>query len=392
MEISIDGGYVSADSHVIESPDLYELFATRMDKRFPGKAPRVESRPDGDYYVWDGVPAFGVGVSGEGGVIDTKADGKPIETIHAQRHADTRPGAWDPMARLKDQDLDHVRAEVVYPGLLGMWGYIAPDPEYHREFVRVYNDWLGEFCANAPDRLLGAGIVPMRGPIEWALEEAERIAAKGMRSLVLPIEMPGGWARWPDAERFWTGLQELGLPIAFHVGSQFEADEMLEETTRRDTDLETETSGGRDAVALIEQKVCQAARGVSDLIWAGVPQAFPGLRFVIAECGIGWIASILRLNDHWWEDHHLWMEPRLEEPPSFYFHRQFWATFEDDRAGLLTREMLNVDHLMWGSDYPHTEGVFPFSRERISKDFADIPEEETRKMVGGNAAALYGLS
>ncbi len=44
---------------------------------------------------------------------------------------------------------------------------------------------------------------------------------------------------------------------------------------------------------------------------------------------------------------------------------------------------------MWGSDYPHTEGTFPFSIERIRKDFADVPEEETRKMVHDNAAARY---
>ncbi len=96
--------------------------------------------------------------------------------------------------------------------------------------------------------------------------------------------------------------------------------------------------------------------------------------------------------DHWWEDHRRWMQPKLDEAPSAYFNRQFWATFEDDRAGLLTRELLNVDHLMWGSDYPHTEGTFPRSREQVAKDFKGIPEAEVRKMVAQNAAQLYGVS
>jgi predicted TIM-barrel fold metal-dependent hydrolase len=85
------------------------------------------------------------------------------------------------------------------------------------------------------------------------------------------------------------------------------------------------------------------------------------------------------------------MEPKLEEPPSFYFKRQFWATFEDDRAGILTRHLLGVDRLMWGSDYPHTEGTFPFSIQRIRKDFVDVPENETRMMVRDNATQLYGI-
>jgi predicted TIM-barrel fold metal-dependent hydrolase len=98
--------------------------------------------------------------------------------------------------------------------------------------------------------------------------------------------------------------------------------------------------------------------------------------------------------DHWWKDHHRWMEPKLEEAPSFYFNRQFWATYEEDRAGLvLAREgLLNVDHLMWGSDYPHTEGTFPYSQEQIAKDLAGIPAAQAYKLVAGNAADLYGLA
>ena len=74
------------------------------------------------------------------------------------------------------------------------------------------------------------------------------------------------------------------------------------------------------------------------------------------------------------------------------FKRQFWATFEDDRAGILTRDLIGVDRLMWGSDYPHTEGTFPYSQEQIMKDFMGVPEGEVRQMVAGNAARLYGLS
>jgi uncharacterized protein YecE (DUF72 family) len=104
------------------------------------------------------------------------------------------------------------------------------------------------------------------------------------------------------------------------------------------------------------------------------------------------VASVLRFMDHWWTDHHRGMEPKLDEPPSFYFKRQFWGTFEDDRAGLLTRELIGVDRLMWGSDYPHTEGTFPHSREQIAKGFVGIPEKEIRTMVAENAVQLYGVN
>ena len=372
MEMNISGGYVSADGHVVEPADLW---TTRMDKRFRERAPRIEAGRKGDFYIIEGLAPFPVGF--DGAAVNSRAEGKAMQT-HFE-FADTRPGAFDAKARLADQDLDHVRAEVIYPGIVGMVGYATPDAEYYREIARVYNDWMGEFSAEAPDRLLGVGLLPIRGPVEWIIEEAERVAKKGLRSVMLPIEVPGMYGRLKDSDRLWAALQDLDLPVAFHVATS-----ATEEETPKVERLGV-------AVGLIEQKICTGERGLCDVIYAGIPQAFPKLRFILAEGGIGWIAAVLRLMDHWWEDHRGWMQPRLEEPPSTYFLRQFWATFEDDRAGLLTRELLNVDHLMWGSDYPHTEGVFPFSRERIAKDFADIPEDETLKIIGGNASQLYGL-
>jgi hypothetical protein len=75
-----------------------------------GTAPRVESHPKGDYYLIDGFAPIPVGL--EGVAIDDKIAGK-IKSAEGYRHAATRPGAWDPRARMADQDLDHVRAEVI---------------------------------------------------------------------------------------------------------------------------------------------------------------------------------------------------------------------------------------------------------------------------------------
>jgi len=186
----------------------------------------------------------------------------------------------------------------------------------------------------------------------------------------------------PDWDPLWAGLQDLGLPVAIHVGT---GENVFKMTTR----LKRMNAMGVDGV---DGKIAGPMHTIAELIWGGVPQRYPNLRFVMVEGGIGWIASVLRSMDHTWTDHHRWMAPDLEEPPSFYFHRQFWATFEDDRPGILTRELLNVERLMWGSDYPHTEGTFPHSREQVVKDFVGVPEAEMHNMVANNAARLYGLT
>jgi uncharacterized protein len=368
METPITG-YVSADGHVVEPADLW---TTRMDRRFRERAPRVESRSDGDYYLVDGFPATPVGL--EGVSMEDKIAGEMNSP--KGRRDETRPGAFDPKARLLDQEMDHVRAEVIYPGV-GLAIGAAPDGEYVRECFRVYNDWLSEFCAAAPERLLGVGLLPMKGPIEWAVKEAERAAKMGLRSLGIPTEVPGRSYREPEFDQLWATVQELGLPISLHVGT--------------DEPFHVKLLRLGLPKAFVDAKICTAQRSLADLIWGAIPQRYPRLRFVLAECGIGWVASVLRSMDHWWEDHRRWMKPKLDESASFYFKRQFWATFEDDRAGILTRDLIGVDRLMWGSDYPHTEGTFPRSQEQIMKDFMGVPDSEVHQMVVGNAARLYGV-
>ena len=372
MEISTSG-YVSADGHVVEPADLW---TTRMDKRFRDRAPRVESRPEADYYIIEGLTEFPVGL--EGVTIEEKIQGQ-VTTPKGRRHAETRPGAWDPQPRLVDQERDHLRAEVIYPGGFGLQFFHVHDAEYQREIIRVYNDWINEFCSAAPDRLLGSALLPMRGPVEWAVEEAERIAKmKGVRTVLIPAEVERSYAH-SDYNRMWDALQDVGLPVSTHSGTGT-GEAIFAKMERLGTGL-----------GVTDNKVFQPMRAMADLIWGTVPQRYPKLKFVIVEGGIGWVASLLGFMDHWWNDHRHWMEPKLDEAPSTYFKRQFWATFEDDRAGILTRELIGADRLMWGSDYPHTEGTFPYSQEQIMKDFMGVPETEVYQMVIGNAAQLYGL-
>jgi predicted TIM-barrel fold metal-dependent hydrolase len=362
--------FISADGHIVEPADLW---TTRMDRRFRDRAPRIQSQTKGDYYVIDGLPPLPIGL--ESVAIEDKIAGRATAP-QGNRLSQARPGGSDPVARLADQELDHLRAEVIYPNLSLALG-AAPDAEYVRECCRTYNDWLSEFCESAPRRLLGVALLPLKGPVAWAAEEAQRVAKKGLCSFMIPTELPGHSYQEKEFNVLWAAVEEIGLPIALHVA----AEEPFY------------TKAARLGVirALIDTKICSPERAIADIIFGAIPQRYPTLRFVIAEGGIGWVASLLRTMDHWWQDHHSWMRPKVDEKPSFYFQRQFWATFEDDRAGVMTRELIGVDRLMWGSDYPHTEGTFPRSTEQIRRDFADVPENDVRQMVVSNAARLYRI-
>lgn len=362
---------MSADSHTVEPADL---FTTRIASKFRDDAPRVESREHGDYYLVKDMPARPLGFEGAM-MAEYASDRAAVSKWRGFRFADNRPGGWDPAARLADQDLDGVSAEVIYTGQ-GLNWLRAPDSEYAFACARVYNDWAIELASGASNRLISIAAIPNHGPIEWLIAEAERAARTGHRGVMMLDHAPARPFNNPEWDPFWAACQDLGLPVSLHAGGRSPFD----------------FGHGRGAGGINGTlSKCSPIAALPELIWGGVPQAFPNLKFVIVEGGLGWVAHVVGYMDHWWKAHGPWQNPRLAEPPSAYFGRQFWVTFEDDRAGILTRELLNLDHLMWGSDYPHVEGVWPRSRAQIEHDFAGVPEDEVRRIVALNCAALYGI-
>jgi hypothetical protein len=145
----------------------------------------------------------------EGPMADLKAQGMDIPKAEGYRYSDNRPGTWDPNERLKDQDIDGVSGEVIYPGV-GLTLVRAPDAEYLYACCRAYNDWLAEYCQPYPDRIKGVGMIPCRGPIAWAVAETERA---------------GGWSAscfaWVDDRPYnlpvgtcWAAMRDMGVVAA----------------------------------------------------------------------------------------------------------------------------------------------------------------------------------
>src|SRR5689334_18894522 len=198
------GRLLSADSHVMEPRDLWQ---NRMDRKWRDKAPRVVTQgASGDYIVIDGLRPRPLAF--EGPMAELKAQGVDIPVPKGYRYEQNRPGSWDPKERLKDQDLDGVSGEVIYPGV-GLHIVRAPDAEYIYACCRAYNDWLAEYCSVYPERLKGAGMLPNRGPIEWAVKEAERAAKLGLATMMLPAWVDDRPYNLPDWDSLWAALQDL---------------------------------------------------------------------------------------------------------------------------------------------------------------------------------------
>jgi uncharacterized protein len=375
---SIDYPILDADAHVNEPPDLWQ---SRVPARLRGRAPKVIRTDNGDVWSFDdGKRLRPLGLTATAGLsyVQFRAEGLTYDGI--------RPGSFDPAARLADLDADGIWAQVLYPSvtLAGARTY-TDDRELQLACVRAYNEWLAEFCAPGGGRLIGQTIIPTTG-VDDAVAELRWGLDHGMRGAVIAaypngtLDDPG-----PVNDAFWDLAQEAAVPLGVHIGSFTEsglAPGKIEQSTIQFMAGAGASKAGAQTIPVVAQ-----------LVFSGVPQRFPRLRFLLVEANIGWIPTVLEQLDDMFLRYR-WFSgavERMKEMPSRIFHRNFWATFMVDTVGIELRHRMNEDHIMWSTDYPHTGSDWPNHRITIERLFRGLPKADVKKMLHTNCKALYGL-
>ena len=117
--------------------------------------------------------------------------------------------------------------------------------------------------------------------------------------------------------------------------------------------------------------------------------AYPDFKFVLGECGVGWLPYILHRIDQEYEDRlfHL----KLSMKPTEFWRRQGYSTFQDERLTPEIIEAVGEDNILWGSDYPHPDSVWPESQDVIQRNLGHLDEDLRRKLVCENAGKRYGV-
>ena len=373
---------ISADCHV----DLIwlppDLFTSNAPASLKDRMPYVTEGPKGKQWVTKTGGNFGL----MNGMGSAGREYVPGQIHRSDRMASTglyddgRKGIrrlTDPELRLKDQDRDGVQGEVLY-GILGATMRINDD-EAATEMLRIYNEWLGGFCRTHPDRFAGLACIPSHD-INAAVAEVKRVARDGaLRGLDIANRprMAPLWDPWWNP--LWEIAAEVRLPVHLHtIGGR------IPDFTKLAPKV------GRAAFAtVISSFQMHMAEHLMAMIFAGVLEHHPNLKLVIGESGIGWIPYILDHMDLEWEDQ--FKDLDLKMKPSGYWHRQCYATYQSDRIGIRLVDEIGADNIMWGSDFPHPDGVWPDSQEYIKRELGELPQAIRRKIICDNAARLYGF-
>lgn len=313
-------------------------------------------------------------------------------------------GAWDHEQRMKVLDADGVAAEVVFAD--GITERNAPPfgatialpteqvvPELQWAGARAHNRWIAEFTQMAPERRLGVALVPAL----WDVEEAVREVAWGREHGLGGVMLPVAWGRQkpyhhPRYEPLWAACADHGMVVHFHSG----AAPMEEYFGPMPPARDREDLPGAMGI-YISEVAWWNARPLTFLIWGGILDRHPGLKVAITEGTAIWVPEYLELLDQRYEETHYSAKlgdyrSHLSMRPSEYFHRQvrIGASCMPRREAEL-RHRIGVDHIMWGTDYPHPEGSWPFTADQMHETFRGLPEDEVAAMLGGNAASFYGF-
>ena len=374
---------ISADCH-IDLPWLPEdLFTSEARRDLAERMPYVAETEKGRFWVSRNGAQFGL-QNGMGSAGRRYVPGQIHRSDRMAAQGLYRDGEngirrlTEPDLRLKDQDLDGVQAEVLY-GILGAAMRLGDD-EAAAEMMRIYNAWLADFCATHPQRFAGLANIPSHD-VEAAVAEVERVAERGaLRGIEVANTHDMAPLFDPSWEPLWAAAEAAGLPLHYHtIGPRMDYDfEALAPLQRRQA----------FAVHITSFQLAMA-KIIMETIYGGVLEAHPGLKLVIGESGIGWIPYILEHMDLEWEDQ--FKDLTLTMKPSAYWRRQCYATYQSDPIGIRLLDILGEDNVMWGSDFPHPDGVWPDSQEFIARELGGVPEATRRKIVCGNAARLYGF-
>jgi len=373
---------ISADCH-IDMPWLpHDLFTANASALMKDRMPYVVEGPDGlQWATKKGAPFGLVGGIGSTGTKYVPGQNQRVDVMAATGLYDDgqkgirRPG--DPHLRVKDMDRDGVQAEVLF-GILGAASRLG-DHEAAGEMFRIYNDWLLDFCRHYPERHVGLACLPY-GNLDAAVKEIYRVARMGLRGLELSCswDMEPMWH--PMWEPLWQAVNDVNLPLHFHTFPSLPPGVREKQTgiTRRAAFF-TSTAGFQMNLVNI----------LAAVIGAGVLERYPNMRISFGESGIGWIPYALDRMDFEWEDR--FRDLALTMKPSDYWRRQCKATFQFDKIGTKLIDDMGVETLMWGSDYPHPDGVWPQSSRFIQEQFGHLPADVVHKITCENAGKFYGL-
>jgi predicted TIM-barrel fold metal-dependent hydrolase len=378
---------VSVDDHLIEHP---RVFSDRLPAAMIERGPQIIEDEQG-HHVWrmeDELYPY-IGLNAVAGKEPKDFGMEPV------RYDDMIPGCYDPVARVKDMDLDGVQAACCFPSFPGFGGGVfhrAKDKDLALASVTAWNDFsLDEWCASAPERYVPLAILPT-WDVELAAAEAKRVAAKGARTVSFPDSpVPLGLPSFHSDywAPLWDVCEDTGMPVSLHFGSgSFVPGFSFSSSVVSPNPPSADETPFAVAIALFATNLMWST---VDLLFSGQLQKHPKLKFMLSEGGIGWLPYVAERTDYTWQQHRYYQPIDFDARPSDLLRKHFWGCYISDEVGIENRHRIGVDRICVEIDYPHSDSTWPNSRKVIAESLLDVPDDEAHRIVELNARDVFNF-
>jgi predicted TIM-barrel fold metal-dependent hydrolase len=378
---------VDADTHLTE---VHDLWTSRAPAKLKDRMPHVADVDGEATWVVEGTV---LGRAGAGGVVGRdRVKGRSFEALYEWTIDKIHEAAYDPVARLEVMDEAGVDAQIIFPNVVGLGGQslsnAIEDPALRVTCIEIFNDARAELQAESNDRLLPMAIMPA-WDVASCVKEAQRAKALGMRGVNMTSDPQDIGA--PDLanrawDPFWEACAGLKLPVHFHIGASLTTMTFFGEYpwASHNDDIKLAIGG---TLLFIGN-----ARVVVNMICSGALERHPELKVVSVESGAGWIPFILEALDYEMYENSPQDRAQLSMPPSGYFKRQMYACMWFERTNLPALvDSVGEDNILFETDFPHPTCLYPDPLKTANENMAALSETARAKILGGNAAKLYGL-
>jgi len=374
---------IDVDSHITEPPDLW---TRRAPSQFVDRVPRVVEVDGTSMWSFDGVPLGRLNLSS---VVLTSGEKVPGPAFFDFDREQIHAASSDMHARLEFLDAQGIYAQVLYPNVAGFgaqkFGEVA-DPELRRLCVTLYNDAMVEIQEESGGRLLPMALTPW-WDVDACVDEVHRTAADGLHGVNICSDphlrgAPELWQR--EWDPFWEACAEHRQSVNFHIGAS-EASMSWYGTSPWPT-----LDGERKLAIGSAMMYLSNARTLANLIFSGVLERFPGVKFVSVESGIGWIPFFLESLDYQLYESSPSVVDELSMLPSEYFKRQVYGCFWFEHRMLASViDALGPSQILFETDFPHPTCLYPDPLTAAAQALEGMPDEVKRQVLQDNAAELY---
>lgn len=377
---------IDTDTHWSEPGDLW---TSRAPSKYVDRVPQLSEKNGKRRWWFDGDIPIGLPIASS--VIDP--DGKKITgtAFFEMDNEMVHRSSFDAEARVEMMDLLGVHAQVMYPNVAGFGNqkFLTSDDDMLRLVsVQIYNDALAEFQEATNQRVFGMALLPW-WDLEAAVLEVRRVHTNGLRGIVTcsnPEEAGLPDMAMPEWDPMWEVCSELAMPVNFHIGSSKGNLDFFGKSPWPSFSDEQKMAVGSANLFMGN------ARVIGNMIYSGVPERFPDLKFVSVESGIGWLPFFLECLDHQLLETAPGEISRLAMKPSEYFRRQFFGTFWFEQAMVAAAiDFLGPQCLMFETDFPHPTCLYPRDDDRLAATLSTLSPEVIKMVMQDNAAELYRI-